>query len=158
MKIAYLTNQYPHVRHTFIRREIVALEGHGVEVVRFSVRDSGSEAIDPADKQEYAKTRSLLAAGKSALLLALVSHALTRPIRFLRALRLTIRFGRRSDRGVLRHLVYLAEAGLLRKWLDRERVDHLHVHFATNPAAVARFCQLLGGPTYSITVHGPEEW
>jgi colanic acid/amylovoran biosynthesis glycosyltransferase len=158
MKIAYLTNQYPHVRHTFIRREIVALEGHGVEVLRFSVRDSGADAVDPADKSEYTKTRPLLAAGKAALVSSLIADALGRPIRFVRTLRLAVRMGRRSDRGVLRHLVYLAEAGLLRKWLARARVDHLHVHFATNPAVVARLCELLGGPAYSITVHGPEEW
>ena len=66
MRIAYLTNQYPHVRHTFIRREVVALEAHGVEVVRFSVRDSGGDAVDPADRAEYGKTRALLAAGKAA--------------------------------------------------------------------------------------------
>jgi glycosyltransferase involved in cell wall biosynthesis len=59
---------------------------------------------------------------------------------------------------VLRHLVYLAEACLLRKWLAAGQVDHLHVHFATNPAAVALFCKMLGGPDYSVTVHGPEEW
>lgn len=158
MKVAYLTNQYPHVRHTFIRREVVALEGHGVEVVRYSVRDSGSDAVDPADRAEYAKTRALLSAGKVALLTALFGHALTRPVRFLRALGTTIRFGRRSDRGALRHLVYFAEACVLRNWLAAERVDHLHVHFATNPAAVALFCKLLGGPDYSITIHGPEEW
>src|SRR5437016_3047949 len=72
MKIAYLTNQYPHVRHTFIRREIVALESLGVEVVRFSIRHSGGDAVDPA--------------------------------------------------------------------------------------VVALLCKTLGGPTYSITIHGPEEW
>jgi colanic acid/amylovoran biosynthesis glycosyltransferase len=158
MKVAYLTNQYPHVRHTFIRREVVALEGHGVEVVRFSVRDSGADAVDPADRTEYTKTRALLAAGKVALLGAFAVAALTRPSRFLRALGQAIRFGRRSDRGVLRHLVYLAEACLLRKWLAAERVEHLHVHFATNPAAVALFCKTLDGPDYSVTVHGPEEW
>jgi len=158
MRIAYFTNQYPLTRHTFIRREIVALEAHGVEVVRFSIRDSGKDAVDPADRDEYAKTRSLLSAGKFAVLAALVSHALTRPLRFLRATALAVRFGRQSDRGILRHLVYLAEACLLRKWLSEAGVTHLHVHFATNPAAVALFCRLLGGPSYSITVHGPEEW
>ena len=158
MRIAYLTNQYPHVRHTFIRREIVALERHGVEVVRYSVRDSGSDAVDPGDQAEYGRTRALLSAGKPALLAALVGAAVSRPARFLRALCQTVRFGRRSDRGVLRHLVYLAEACLLRKWLRADAADHLHVHFATNPAAVALFCRLLGGPTYSITIHGPEEW
>src|SRR5438874_864295 len=117
MRIAYLTNQYPLVRHTFIRREIVALESHGVEVIRFSIRDSGKDVVDPADQAEYAKTRSILSAGKLALLGALVVHAVTRPGRFARAAARAIRFGRRSDRGVLRHLAYLAEACLLRKWL-----------------------------------------
>src|SRR5215213_6436206 len=141
MKIAYLTNQYPLVRHTFIRREIVALETQGVEVVRFSVRGSGSDAVDPADQAEYAKTRAILPTGKLALSSSLLGNALTRPIRFARALRLAVRFGRRSDRGVLRHLVYLAEACLLRKWLNEAGVTHVHVHFATNPAAVALFCR-----------------
>jgi glycosyltransferase involved in cell wall biosynthesis len=59
---------------------------------------------------------------------------------------------------VLRHLAYLAEASLLRKWLADAGATHLHVHFATNPAAVALFCRLVGGPPYSITIHGPEEW
>ena len=158
MRVAYLTNQYPHVRHTFIRREVVALEAHGVDVLRYSVRDSGKDAVDPADQAEYGKTRALLSAGKGALLGALVGDAVTRPIRFLRALRQAVRFGRRSDRGVIRHLVYLAEACLLRRWLAAAGAEHLHVHFATNPAAVALFCRLLGGPPYSITVHGPEEW
>jgi colanic acid/amylovoran biosynthesis glycosyltransferase len=158
MRIAYLTNQYPHVRHTFIRREVVALEAHGVEVVRYSVRDSGADAVDPADRAEYARTRALLTAGKGALLTSLMAHAVTRPVRFVRALGRAVRFGRRSDRGVVRHLIYLAEACLLRTWLRDDGADHLHVHFATNPAAVALFCRLLGGPAYSITVHGPEEW
>jgi glycosyltransferase involved in cell wall biosynthesis len=158
MRIAYLTNQYPHVRHTFIRREIVALEAHGVDVVRYSIRDSGRDAIDPADRAEYEKTRVILNAGKWTLLAATVRQMLTRPVRFAKALARAFRFGRRSDRGVLRHWIYLCEACLLRRWLAADGVAHLHVHFATNPAAVAYFCRILGGPSYSITVHGPEEW
>jgi glycosyltransferase involved in cell wall biosynthesis len=158
MRIAYLTNQYPHVRHTFIRREIVALEAQAVEVVRFSIRDSGRDTVDPDDRSEFEKTRVLLNAGKLPLLGAVLSQALRRPLRFTRALALAIRFGRRSDRGVLRHLAYLAEACLLRRWLAAAGIAHLHVHFATNPAAIALMCHILGGPSYSITVHGPEEW
>src|SRR4051812_42790010 len=127
MRIAYLTNQYPHVRHTFIRREIVALEGHGVDVVRFSIRDSGKEVVDPADQAEYTRTRSLLAVGKGTLLKSLLAHAFGRPVRFMRALRCTIRLGRHSDRGVVRHLAYLAEACLLRNWLSQVGATHLHV-------------------------------
>jgi glycosyltransferase involved in cell wall biosynthesis len=41
----------------------------------------------------------------------------------------------------------------------RERgVAHLHAHFGTNPAAIALFARTLGGPPYSFTVHGPDEF
>jgi glycosyltransferase involved in cell wall biosynthesis len=157
MKIAYLTNQYPHVRHTFIRREIVALESLGVEVLRYSIRDSGRDVVDPADRDERGKTHALLAEGKLQLLWALMGAFFTRPIRWIRAFQIATRFGRRA-RSVLKHWAYFAEACVLRKRLKRAGAQHLHVHFATNPAVVALLCRILGGPDYSITIHGPEEW
>ena len=36
--------------------------------------------------------------------------------------------------------------------------EHLHAHFGTNPAAVALLVRALGGPPYSFTVHGPDEF
>ena len=41
---------------------------------------------------------------------------------------------------------------------DRGRDEHLHCHYGTNSAAVALLCRLLGGPPYSFTMHGPEEF
>jgi glycosyltransferase involved in cell wall biosynthesis len=157
MKIAYLTNQYPHVRHTFIRREIVALEALGVEVVRFSIRDSGHDVVDPADVEERKQTHALLAEGRPRLLLALIATFFTRPIRWIRAFRVATRFGRRA-RSLLKHWAYFAEACLFCKRLRQAGAQHLHVHFATNPAVVALLCKILGGPEYSVTIHGPEEW
>lgn len=58
----------------------------------------------------------------------------------------------------MRHLAYLAEACRLRPALARDAAVHLHAHFGTNPATVACLCRLLGGPPYSFTVHGPEEF
>jgi len=43
-------------------------------------------------------------------------------------------------------------------WLRDAQVDHLHVHFGTNPATVAMLCRELGGPPFSFTAHGPEEF
>jgi len=56
------------------------------------------------------------------------------------------------------HLVYLAEACVLRKWLARSRAGHLHAHFGTNSTTVAMLCRELGGPAFSFTCHGPEEF
>lgn len=158
MKLAYLVNQYPHISHTFIRREIAALVGMGLEVRRFSIRRPPVDLADPADCEEQQQTRPILAAGLGALALAALRRALTRPAAFARALALAISAGRRSDRGVLRHLVYLAEAAWLADELRQLDTDHLHAHFGTNSATVAMLCHALGGPSYSFTVHGPEEF
>jgi glycosyltransferase involved in cell wall biosynthesis len=157
MKVAYLVNQYPSVSHSFIRREIAALETLGVTVERFSVRPAPADLVDPADRAERERTHVLLA-GAGALLGAVAITALTRPMRWLRALALTVALGRRSERGVLRHFAYLAEACLLVRVLKQYEVRHLHAHFGTNPAAVALLTRTLGGPPYSFTVHGPEEF
>jgi len=42
--------------------------------------------------------------------------------------------------------------------LRHEQMEHLHAHFGTNPAEVAMLVQALGGPPWSFTVHGPEEF
>jgi glycosyltransferase involved in cell wall biosynthesis len=157
MKIAYLTNQYPHIRHTFIRREICALEGLGVDVARFSMRDTSGTCVDPADLAEHSKTYALLRSGPLGLLAATIRVFLTRPVSFVRGFVRSIRLGRHGG-GVVRHWIYLAEACLLLRELQRQQIRHLHVHFATNPAAVALLVRTLGGPPYSITIHGPEEW
>lgn len=158
MKIAYLTNKYPHVRHTFIRREIVGLVKHGVDVKRYTIRQSDEDLVDPGDRDEKSKTEALLDSGVLGLLMAVVTMFFRQPIRCLGAFWIATRWGMRSDRGLIRHWAYFAEACLLAPRMAREGVGHLHVHFGTNCAVVAYLARLLGGPTYSLTIHGPEEW
>lgn len=157
MRVAYLVNQYPKVSHTFIRREISALESVGVAVERFSIRPS-PDAVDAADRSEAEKTRVVLDRGAARLAWSMLSTAIGRPVRFVRAARLALRAGRRSERGLLVHGVYLAEACLLDAWLTESGCNHVHAHFGTNPATVAMLCAELGARTFSFTVHGPEEF
>jgi glycosyltransferase involved in cell wall biosynthesis len=158
MTIAYLVNQYPKVSHSFIRREIAGVEACGIQVARFSIRSCGSELVDEVDKQELEKTRVVLEIGKVGLLLALLRVMITRPVRFMRALWLMFQVGWNSERGVLRHLAYLAEACVLLGWFSSLGIAHVHAHFGTNSTTVAMLCRVLGGPPYSFTVHGPEEF
>ena len=74
MRIAYLVNQYPKVSHTFIRREIQALEALGVEVVRYSVRRVEEPLKDPADLAEQEKTRVVLDGGPQGLAAAIAKR------------------------------------------------------------------------------------
>jgi glycosyltransferase involved in cell wall biosynthesis len=156
--LAYLINQYPKGSHTFIRREIAAVEARGVEIARFSIRRCAETLVDPQDLEEARRTRVLLGRGPLGLVAAAVLTLVTRPVRFARAVGLAWRLGWRSDRGLPRHLVYLLEACVLERWLRDGGATHLHAHFGTNSAAVAMLCRALGGPPYSLTIHGQEEF
>lgn len=158
MRTAYFTNQYPKVSHSFIRREILALEAQGVAVDRYALRGWADAVVDAADKAEQAKTRYVLAGGLLSLALSTLWMALQSPMAFARALSLAVRSARGADRPWPLHLVYLAEACQLLRWWRQRPVDHVHVHFGTNPAQVAMLAHAMGGPGYSFTVHGPEEF
>lgn len=158
MQVAYLVNQYPGISHTFIRREIQALERAGVSVVRFAVRPSKQPVIAEEDFAEAARTRYILTAHKLSLLFAIARSLAGRPARSLKALAAAVSMSRQAENGVFRHFIYWAEAAALAEWLRQGRHSHLHAHFGTNSATVARLAAQIAGIQYSFTVHGPEEF
>ena len=158
MKIAYVLNTYPQPSHSFIRREIQALERQGFEVLRLAMRAADTALVDAADQAEAARTDYVLHKGAAALGAGLLRAALTRPARFGAALCRAWRMGARSETGRIRHLVYLAEACHILTRCQSGGVRHIHAHFGTNAATVAHLARALGGPPYSFTTHGPEEF
>jgi glycosyltransferase involved in cell wall biosynthesis len=158
MGLAYLLNWYPQPSQTALRREVVALEEMGVQFHRFSLRRYEGELVDENDRAERERTRSVLDAGALGFLGALIRTALRQPRAFVKTLALTVKVGRADDRGLRRTFIYFAEACVLLEWTAKLDVDHLHTHYGTNSATAAMLCRLLGGPTYSFTMHGPEEF
>lgn len=158
MRLAYFVNQYPKISHSFIRREILALERRGIEVARFALRGWDGELVDADDIDERQRTRYVLRQGLVGLVLPLLRVAATAPLKFLSALRLALAMAWRADRPWPYHLVYLAEACRLLRWLREQGMAHVHAHFGTNSAEVVMLAHALGGPSYSFTVHGPEEF
>ncbi|MBD9438181.1 glycosyltransferase family 4 protein [Pseudomonas sp. PDM04] len=158
MRIAYFINQYPKVSHSFIRREILALERQGFEVQRIALRGWDAELVDAEDVSERDKTRYVLQGGVKELLMPVLQVLRERPRAFFSALWLALRMGRRADRAWPYHLIYLAEACRLLPWLQAFGAEHVHAHFGTNSTEVVMLANALGGPAYSFTVHGPEEF
>ncbi len=158
MRLAYLCNLYPAVSHSFIRREIEGVERAGHEVHRFSLRPARDDLKDEADLREAQLTQSVLREGALALGFSALKLILSRPIRSGRALRTAYRLGGPGFRAKFRHFIYWLEAAWLVRRLDRLGVDHLHAHFGTNSAAVAAIARAWGGPPFSFTVHGPDEF
>jgi len=158
LRVAYFVNQYPKVSHTFIRREIAALERLGVVVERFALRGWDAEVVDPEDVAEIGRTRFLLQGRPIRLVLEAVLSFLRRPSLGFKALRLALAMSRHADRPWPLHLIYLLEAHRLVAWLRSSKVVHVHAHFGTNSAEVVMLANALGGPSFSFTTHGPEEF
>jgi colanic acid/amylovoran biosynthesis glycosyltransferase len=159
VRIGYLINRYPTASHSFIRREIHAVEATGTEVVRFSIRAIGaSELPDWRDRSEQLQTEALLQIGILRLMFQAMKVLFTRPIRSARALAVAFAKNDRRLISLIRRAAYFAEGAALAMRVKSHSIDHLHAHFGTNPAMVARLASILSGISYSFTAHGPDEF
>ncbi len=158
LKIAYFVNQYPKVSHSFIRREILALERQGFEVQRIAIHGWADPLPDLEDQRERERTRYVLRSGALGLLLPTLRVLFASPVRFLSAVRVAIRLGHESDRSVPYHLGYIAEACQILPWMRAFGAERVHAHFGNNSTAVVLLAHMLGGPEYSFSIHGPAEF
>jgi glycosyltransferase involved in cell wall biosynthesis len=158
LEIAYLVNQYPGISHSFIRREIAALERRRVRVRRFALRPPKAGVLSSEDEAEAALTRSIVDHPKAALAGAILSALAARPGASAGALAKALRMAAPSEAGIVRHLIYFAEAAALARWMRSAGLAHVHAHFGTNSATVALLAARIAGAGFSMTVHGPEEF
>lgn len=149
--IGYVVNTYPRPSHSFIRREIRALEAAGWSIHRFAMRGDAAALVDPDDRAEHRLTEHVLQAG-AARLGGAFARAAARAPAAARAVLATARGGG------ARQLAYVAEAARVAERARALGLDHLHAHFGTNSTDVARYAARLAGIGYSFTVHGPEEF
>ena len=157
MIVGYFTNQYPAGSHSFIRREIRALERRGNSIRRYALRP-GMHIVDEADQAERAITGYVLRQSPVAFAAAALRTLVRHPLGAIRALLQAASLGWKSDAGLIRHLAYWGEALVLADWCRRDKVEHLHAHFGTNSAAVALLVHQISGLPFSFTVHGPDEF
>lgn len=156
-RLLYFTTEYPHISHTFIRREILGLEALGYSICRVAI-NSGSTVVEDVDISEQKHTTSILGLPKIVLARLVLSGLLFAKVNFFRSLGSLIKLNKASDRGLLRHLAYMVEALILLSISRDKSIDHIHVHFGTNATTVALLCREFGGPDFSFTVHGPVEF
>jgi len=161
MRVCYFISEYPAVSHTFIRREIAELERNDegdITVFRVSLRKDIRNLVDQADRNEKERTKYILNESILSFVRALAAFVACRPKALFTAIRGTLKMMQRSNRPVVFHLAYLAEALVLARWLLEQGVSHIHAHFGANGAEVAMLSHFLTKIPYSFTVHGPGEF
>ena len=158
MRIAYLVSQYPAPSHTFVRREIAALRARGVDIRTFSIRaPSAEEKASKQDRAAFESTVYLLPISFRTFVSSHAAALFRRPRAYFAAIGLALRHRAPGLRALLWSMFHFAEAIVLARELERERIDHLHNHFANAGATVgliaARFLRL----PWSLTLHGISE-
>lgn len=159
-RIGYLVSRYPAVSHTFILREVLELRrlGFVVETASINSPDRQLSELPPAEQVEARTTFYVKDEGWNGALMALVRLLYRRPRSFLSALRFAVGLGNGSPRETAKNIFYFGEAALLGNWMESRKLNHLHVHFATAASTVAMILGRACPVTFSLTVHGPDEF
>jgi colanic acid/amylovoran biosynthesis glycosyltransferase len=163
-RIAYLVGRYPKISHTFILREVQALRELGIEVDTFSIWPTpADELLAEADREEAARTTSLLPVRIGRLLRSHVAALAASPTAYARMAAHALRIARPGLRGKFLAATWVAEAPMLWRELRRRGIQHVHAHLTGTAPTLAMLCTEFanragGRHTWSLTVHGPSEF
>src|SRR5262249_19658049 len=140
--------------------EVLELRARGldVHVATINPPDRRPEQLTAAERGEAARVHVIKQTPRIRIAAAVLRTAVQHPAGLLRALGLALRLGRGAPGATLYNLFYLVEAILVGRWMAAQGLDHLHVHFATPAATVGLLASRLFPITFSITVHGPDEF
>jgi glycosyltransferase involved in cell wall biosynthesis len=157
LRLAYLVSQYPTLSHTFILREIRALRELGCEIEVITIRpsDRPPDQLGPEEREEAARTWTVLRAGPGSFLAAHARALLTHPLRYFGGMGFAIRLARLNPVKTLFNLIYFAEAVVAGWRIHRRGFQHLHTHFSST---VALFAARVFPLTFSATIHGSDEF
>lgn len=160
VRVAYLVSCYPAISHTFILREVLGLRtlGCDIQVTSINPPDRFLTAMTQAEQTEAAQTYVVK---RTALMTIMRRHWETlcaRPRGYLHGLRKALLLGGLDLKKLLYHIFYFVEAVLVGQWMMERRLRHLHVHFATPAATVGLLASQVFPLTFSLTVHGPDEF
>lgn len=157
--LAYLSSEYPAISHTFIFREVQALRRHGFRVHTASIRRPAHiDLMTDQERADAAQTLYIKNCGVAALVSAHAGLKLRHFVRYQRMFLYALGLWWKGPLSLFKSAAYFAEAGVLVRWMLRHEVSHVHVHFANPAATVALIAASSGLVTYSLSVHGPDEF
>ena len=104
MHLGYFINQYPAVSHSFIRREILAIEDLGWKVSRYAIRFDANSLVDAADKAEAENTQFITETPRLEIIRVIVQQFLFNSIRFFKTLFFALGFNRKYEKNLKKTL------------------------------------------------------
>lgn len=155
LKIGFFIPEFPGQTHIFLWRERQALAELGIEAELISTRPPPRAVASHSWAAEaQAQTRYLMPLGGEGL--GILAELLrSGPTGWARGLGAAMTAEAQGLKGRLRMLALLAMGARLKRIARQQGWNHIHVHSCADSANIAMFAERLGGPGYSLTLHGP---
>ncbi len=155
LKIGFFIPEFPGQTHIFLWRERQALAELGIEAELISTRPPPRAVASHSWAAEaQAQTRYLMPLGGEGL--GILAELLrSGPAGWARGLGAAMTAEAQGLKGRLRMLALLAMGARLKRIARQQGWNHIHVHSCADSANIAMFAERLGGPGYSLTLHGP---
>lgn len=149
--IGYLVPEFPSQTHAFFWRELTAMEEAGARIHVFSTRRPPPEACPHEFRAAaVARTEYLFPPRIGAALGQILRH----PLGTVRAAVHALGLSESPWRDRLRVLAMVPCAAMLARACEAEGIAHVHIHSCANSAHLGAMAAHLGGPAYSLTLHG----
>ena len=155
-RIAVLVAQHPAVNHAGIQREIRELRRF-LDISTASIRSSDRplEQLTEEERDEVAHTFYIKARGFAGFAAALLATLFSRPLPFVAGLCYSVKLARLNAVQWVKNLAYFAEAVVLGRWMQQQKLKKLHVHYSST---VGLLVKRVFPIELSISFHGPDEF
>ncbi len=155
-KIGILIPEFPGQTHIFFWRELRALREMGVDVEVISTRRPERSWICHEWSKEAMQTTTYLRESSILDIAVSLRQLLTvGPRGWIKSLRLAILSDAPTLKDRLRAIAAIPVGARLATIARRRGLVHIHAHSCGASALIALQSNLLGGPSYSLTLHGP---
>jgi len=147
MRVGYVLKRYPRYSETFIVNEILAHEAAGLDVEIFALRHPNDTHFQDSISRVRAPVTYLAAPElKASKLWSALRKVARRHGDFAAVL----------DKIWTEDSTEVYQAAELAKIVREHEIDHLHAHFATSAAGVARMAAAFARVPYTITAHAKD--
>lgn len=151
MRLGYLVPSWPEQTHAFFWRELSALRALGNDVFPISTRRPPRSACQHSFADEAHATTSYLFPPRASAAARVLSRS---PRRTAAAIAYVAKLKETSLRGRATTAALLGCAADFVAHAEAFGLDHVHGHSCADAAHLLAMARLLGGPGYSLTLHG----
>ncbi|MBD3354824.1 glycosyltransferase, partial [Candidatus Woesearchaeota archaeon] len=164
-KIAYLSNCFASISHTFMRREIAELRKLGVDISFYGIRpDIEKDIADDAVEDIFNRTFYLYFKKKEKILgwildmiWSNVYFIFSSPIKYFSGFFSALLNEEKNIKDHLKLVYHFFVSARHAKRMKKQRIEHIHAHFINVSGTIAMYCSDLLGIPYSITAHSAGE-